>query len=151
MFRFFCRLGSNCVQNAKRILNVLPIRFLFFLPCSPILFCCDSCNCFLVAPETTTIYMMYVCPLRFCVLLNAWQNVICTIQSYIPPILFAIVYSHGVHITRENSKGHWYTKHIRTDERFCTRARANTQHSKIQHWRPTITENIIITLCTHKF
>lgn len=156
MITFICRHGSNSVcaraQNAKRIrkLKIQPIRFLFCLFCA-----CQFCfvEFHAIAANSCTnsnsnkVYMMFVCPLRFCVATECMTKRALLGTKQIPPVRFAIVWL-TVCILRAKIQ-----KVIDILNTLNIRAGwAHTaQHRKIQHCRPTITENIIITLYTRKF
>lgn len=80
----------------------------------------------------------------------------CYYNTKYPKYTAPLYCTHSAHITRENSKGHWYNwipstkQSVRVSAYKNTHTHKHTLHST-KHWRPTITENIIITLSTHKF
>lgn len=165
MITFVCRHGSNCVQNAKRILKILPIRFLFCFFLLLLFFAHQFCfvefhaiASYLVAPTTTTTTVIHdvVCPLRFCVLLllNAWQNVVCSKYKVKSRQCYSQLCILTVCILRAKIQkviDILNTLKYSSGWAFLCAQHSTAQHCKIQHCRPTITENIIITLCTRKF
>lgn len=113
-------------------LKIQPICFLFCLFFFARQFCivefhavasvsCTNNNCNKVHD--------FVCPLFFCVLLNAWQNVLCSVQSKSRQLLFATVYTHGVCILRAKIQKVIDILNIRTDWAFiCAHAHSTSQH-----------------------
>lgn len=117
MVIFVCRHESKCVLKMQNvhvlILNILgsvsysQFLFLLFFLLSTASFCCILWFWFLFARDFESQHKTFGMPTA--ILCYRKHDKTCYYTKY--PKYTAAACTHGAHITRENSKGHWYTEH----------------------------------------